>query len=244
MLQKLENAYLAILRFVVILVAGILLVAVVVLGLQSFQAIQIEPKARDITPTVSAQELVQAVTEKSMSDPSLPQEPSASTKKEDPDPLAALYERTGQVIVAFVEKNSNGAESVDSSKVIELIRRRAESFDDNKITHAFANGCADSIIKTLADPVVIKEAQTSSAVDVVNKVLNAYSDKFREKIEMEKAELASRLQEQIEKKARGMTNLYFAAGAFIAFLLIVFLSIVIKIERNLRHLENRHGITP
>jgi hypothetical protein len=76
-------------------------------------------------------------------------------------------------------------------------------------------------------------------VDVINNALNLFTQKFHEQIQKENAEFAAKKEEYIAKKAEGMQSLYVAAGAFTAFLMIVFLSIIIRIERNLRHLENR-----
>jgi len=241
MLQKLENAYLAILRFVVIAIAGVLLVAVVILGFNSFKAILLEPVAKEITPQVSEQELIKGITEK----PALPKSKShkgyGDTKEIDPN--AAFYERASNAIVAFVAKYSNGSESVEKATLLEFTKERAESFDDPKLVTAFAKGFADSIEKTLANPAVIKTAQTTSALDVVNKALKLFTQKFNEQIKDENAKFVAEQQKYIKKKAEGMQSLYVAAGAFVAFLLIVFLSIIIRIERNLRHLENKPVVT-
>ncbi len=50
-------------------------------------------------------------------------------------------------------------------------------------------------------------------------------------------ELRQARQGHLQDKADAARNLYFALAAFGLFLLIVFLSIFIRIERNLRHLE-------
>lgn len=241
MLQKLENAYLAILRFVVIAVAGILLIAVVILGLNSFKAIQLAPEAKKITPNVSSQELINGITEKPIAPQSEHHEDAGTTNTTDPN--AAFYERAANAISAFVSKYSGGAEGVDKSQVIQITKKNAESLNDEKLVYAYAKGFSESIEKTLADPSVIKAAQTTSTLDVINKALNLYTQKFNEQIEKENQEVAAKQQEYIEKKAEGMQSLYIAAGAFAAFLMIVFLSIIIRIERNLRHLENKPTIT-
>lgn len=241
MLQKLENAYLAILRFVVIAVAGVLLVVVVILGFNSFKAIQSEPEAKEITPKVSEQELIKGITEKPATLQSEHQDAAADKNKTDPN--AAFYERASNAIVTFVAKYSGGAETVDKAQVIAITKERANSLNDPKLVAAFAEGFAESIEKTLADPSIIKTAQTTSTLDVINKALNIFTQKFHEQIEKENAQFVAKQQEYIAKKAEGMQSLYIAAGAFAAFLMIVFLSIIIRIERNLRHLENRPVVT-
>lgn len=241
MLQKLENAYLAILRFVVIAVAGILLVVVVILGFSSFKAIQFEPESKEITPEVSAQELINGITEKTSVQPGDSHVEASHANKADPN--AAFYERVSNAIVTFVAKYSGGAEGVEKEEVSKITKNRAESLNDPKLVSAFAKGFAESIEKTLSDPSVIKTAQSTSTLEVVNKVLNLYAQKFHEQIEKENAAFAAKQREYVEKKADGMNSLYVAAGAFAAFLMIVFLSIIIRIERNLRHLGSRPVIT-
>lgn len=237
MLQKLENAYLAILRFVVIAVAGILLVAVLILGFNSFKAIQFEPAEKEITPQVSERELIKGITEKPVLPKNVSHEAFADMKKIDPN--AAFYERASNAIAIFVTKYSGGTESVEKAQVVEITKERAESLSDPKLVTAFAKGFAESIEKTLADPSVIKTAKNTSTLDVINKALNLFTQHFNEQIVKENEQFAVRQQEYIAKKAEGMKSLYVAAGAFVAFLMIVFLSIIIRIERNLRHLENK-----
>jgi hypothetical protein len=237
MLEKLENAYLAILRFVVIAIAGILLVVALILGINSFIAFQFEPIAKEITPQVSEQELIQGITKK----PDEPQPQSefnkvdGNTKKIDPN--AAFYERASNAISTFVTKYSGGAQSVDKAQVIEILKKTAESLKDPKLVNAFAKGFADSIEKTLIDPSVIKMAQTTSPLDIVKQALKLFTQKFHEQIEKANKEFAVKQKEYAEKKAVGIQSLYFAGGAFFAFLMVVFLSVIIRIERNLRNLE-------
>ena len=240
MLQKLENAYLAILRFLVIAVASVLLVVVVILGFNSFKAIQFEPIVKEITPEVSEQELIKGLTEKQKSQIEEPAEASIDSPATDPNII--FYERAATAITTFVSSHPDKEESVEREQVIKIAKERATSLDDPKLVTAFAKGFADSIEKTLKDKSVNIAAQTTSPLDVVNKALNLFTQKFNEQIEKKNAEHAAKQQEYIEGKAEGMQSLYVAAGAFVAFLMIVFLSIIIRIERNLRHLENKSAI--
>lgn len=237
MLQKLENAYLAILRFVIIAVAGLLLVVVLILGFNSFKAIQFEPEEKDITPQVTEQELIQGITKKAT--PQSGKANSAVSSNKESDPNLVSYERAANAIANFVEKYSEGNESVEKQQIVAITKQRAESIGDTKLTNQFALGFADTIEKTLADQSVIKQGQNTSTLDVVNKALGIFTQKFNEQIQKEKASFAAKQQEYMNKKADGIQSLYIAAGAFTAFLMIVFLSIIIRIERNLRHLEGK-----
>ena len=197
--------------------------------------------AKEIAPLVSEQELIKGISKKSASPKSEPNQSGGETKTIDSN--AAFYERSANAIATFVAKYSGGAESVEKGQVVNITKNRAESLGDPKLVTAFAKGFADAIEKTLADPSVIKMAQTTSALDVINTALNIFTQNFSKQIEEENAKFATKQQEYIEKKAEGMQSLYVAAGAFVSFLMIVFLSIIIRIERNLRHLENKPVVT-
>lgn len=237
MLQKLENTYLAILRFVVILVAGILLVAVGIFSLNSFKAIQSEPVAKETTPMVSEQELIKGVTAKLSAATNDSHEVNQDKKMADSNMV--FYERASIAIVTFVTKHSNGADSADKFQVIEIIKRRAEQQDNPKLVSAYAKNFAESIEKTLTDQSIINVARSTSTLEVVNKALNIFTQAFESQIKKSNTERAAIHQEYLERKADGMQSLYAAAIAFGTFLLIVFLSIIIKIERNMRPLENK-----
>ena len=73
----------------------------------------------------------------------------------------------------------------------------------------------------------------------MKRIVDAFSKLFDEQIQKANIENAAAQREYVEKKAAGMQSIYLAGGAFGAFLMIVFLSIAIRIERNLRHLEIR-----
>jgi len=76
-------------------------------------------------------------------------------------------------------------------------------------------------------------------VDVINKAFNVFTQKFNEKIMEENKRFRAKQEEYIIKKSEGIQSLYIAACSFAGFLIIAFLSIIIRIERSLRHLENR-----
>jgi len=234
MLQKIENVYLMILRVVVIVIAGLLLVTVVILGLNSFKALQPEPKATNQTPQVSEQEIIKGITSK----PASVQEPSSSNAAaEQVDPNKIYYERAATAIGTFVAKYSGGMESAERTQVIAITRNHALEQGDPELVAAYAKNFAETIEKTLANPAVISAARSSSTINVVNKALNLFTQDFRRQVAKKAAEDEEKKLEYLQKKADGTQSLYMAAGSFGAFLLIVFLSIFIKIERNLRNIQ-------
>jgi hypothetical protein len=236
MLQKLENLYLAILRTVVILVAGVLLVAVAMLGLNSFRALQPEPVEKEAAPAVSddsvRKSLLQAPASAEGNAP-------ATAVRDRQDPLQPHYDRAADAIVAYVAAHSGGTQSVDKARVASVIRERAAKYEKQQLAGAYAKNFADSVGRLLKDQAVIAKAAETSAVAVVDRLLRVFTEQFDTQVERNATENQARQQAYLEKKAEGLQSLYMAGGAFAAFLMIVFLSIIIRIERNLRHLEVR-----
>jgi hypothetical protein len=68
----------------------------------------------------------------------------------------------------------------------------------------------------------------------VNDTLTTYTKLFNQKVQNRERANEQAITDEIERKATAMTQLYVAGGAFGAFLFLVFISIVVKIERNLR----------
>lgn len=236
MLQKLENAYLAILRILVIAIAGGLLIAVVIFGLNSLRTLQSEPQEATIQPTVSPQKLIDAVTDQhTKSEPMAESNGSATYQKNEPDFNAKYYWRSVYAIVGFIKKDKNM--SIDNAHVFEIVKEHAESFKDVRLTAIYAKGLAETLEKTFESKAVIMATKESSTMDVANKALDSYRQNFIEQLELEKEKFAAKQRSYFENKAKGMQNLYIAGAALAAFLFIVFLSVITKIERNLRYLE-------
>lgn len=234
MLQKLENLYLAILRFVVILVAGLLLAAVIMFGLASFRALQSPPQNMPAKPLVSDAAVKKAVLEIGQS---IDSTPSVSSPEETLDPEQQFYDRASVAIADFVTANAVGEETVDAEQVANILKDRADKYSKQGLTGAFAKNFAESVERLLKDPAIVAFAQKSSSLKTVNHILGVFVEQFNEQIEKTNAENMERQREHLEMQANGQQNIYMAAGSFGAFLMIVFLSIIIRIERNLRHLE-------
>jgi hypothetical protein len=235
MLQKMEEIYLAILRGVVILVAGILLVATLIYGATSLKIISMEPTKKTEVPKQSVNAIIKEITKKEQTSPSEQQKDSDNNKKNDPNDV--YYERIAAAIVDFVEKNSNSNEKVQKAEVVEISKSRAESLDNQKLTNAFAKNFAESIEKILADPSIVDAAKSSSSLTVVNKALNEFTNDFNAQLFKQNKEFEKKQREYIAKKSEGMQSLYLAGISLATFLLIVFLSVILKIERNLRGLK-------
>lgn len=133
MLQKFENFYIDVLRFFVITVAGIMLLAVIGFGISSFVALR-PPSTVDRLPEVSVermkQELLSIKTEdvhagETTTEPSRRAAASSANRKE--------HERAAGLMRAFVSKHSNGQNAMDSQKLEVFIRQRAEAYRDEEL---------------------------------------------------------------------------------------------------------------
>ena len=84
------------------------------------------------------------------------------------------------------------------------------------------------------EPVIAEKAYKESPVSVVEELIGVYTGLFNQTID--KADEASKAKEmaQAEAKANSTMRMTIAGGVFGIFLLVIFLSIVIRIERNLR----------
>lgn len=90
----------------------------------------------------------------------------------------------------------------------------------------------------VAAPVAEKPFK-ESPIAIVQKIVDSYTSIFNRKISDAKEKQQEIALEQLQAKANSTMQMYVAAGLFGFFLLVVFLSIVIKIERNLREIANK-----
>lgn len=264
MLQKLESAYLAILRFMVIVIATILLVAVAVYGGSSWKLLAGEPKETEFTPKASDQQVIESVIGKEQNKLETTGKPdSADQASSEKDPNQPFYDRAVAAIAQFIQKYQKPAEpkrryeldengiarevidppeappSVNKQAMDEHLKYVCKSFEKGQHIEACAKNLADVSEKTFADKSVIARAATTSAISVADEVLNNFKTSFQNSIDEHNEKLENAQAEYLMEKAKAMTNLYVAGGSFLGFLIIVFLSILIKIERNLRPRESR-----
>lgn len=237
MLQKLENAYLAILRFVVLAVAGLLLVGVVLFGLGAFKLMGQEPQPLKTEPVVTADQMIASLKKQPAAGvDTLPKEEGQGGKvdaRNDP-----YYAKTVDAIDTFVRKISNGASSANREKLIDLLKEYTETkIKEPGHQDAYKQGLANVMQKTLADPAIIRSAHADAPFMAPADVLDNYTASFNSQIDQVNAKNAAAHQKYLDERAEGMQGLYYAGAAFGIFLAVVFLSIIIRIERNLRNLE-------
>ena len=244
MLQKLENFYLAILRFVVLLVAGLLLIVVMVLALRSTAALYSSPGSVNRTPQVAP-----AVIESDVlatlnaayqsAAPNQKAQSATTNQKAVRDPNQVYYAQVAASVLKFVHSNfPDQYNNVDPQDIVDDMKRLTDVFDTENLKAAYAKGLAENMASALSDPAIVQFAKLHSPQHVIPSVTNSYTDEFNQQIKDIKAKNDAAQAKYLAEQHGAKQSLYHAAVGFGIFLLIVFLLIVIKIERNLRP-ENR-----
>ncbi|MAE30908.1 MAG: hypothetical protein CMO43_04830 [Verrucomicrobiales bacterium] len=240
MLQKLENTYLAILRTVVIVASGILLAGAVLFGLGALEGFGDGPSDEINPPNVPSR----AVIKKMLEPISIPEENQQTGEGATPSPVTRNpnqkhYDSAAKTIIDFVVMVSGGTQSLNERQIGNIIKGRSESIHagTQELTAAYAEGISEAMKMVLADKKIEELARKSSPVDVVNQLLDTFTDVFNTQIEAEQGRITVALEEHSQAQVESVSNLSIAAVCFGMFLLIVFLSIFIKIERNLRHID-------
>lgn len=243
MLQKLENIYLGILRAFVIVVAGILLISAAFYGLGALKGLQSPPEHETFVPRVEhegeAQDIVDSYADAPDASQSMTesQEAAGQVDDESEDPNLAHYEEVADLIDSFVVEVTDGQLTTDIGFLIDNIRNRAEYYSYQARIDAYAEGLVSYLDEILNDDDVRDRADRTNAFDIVNRALDSYDQTFDRQIEQEEQRRNQERHQHIQDKANATQSLYIAGGTFGAFLFIVFLSIFIKIERNLRTLS-------
>lgn len=252
MLQKLENAYLSILRFTVILIAGLLLMCAAFFTMNGLPAIMAAPTANIETPQITADEIIArmpADKQKKTSELSPSATATKAGKSESADEVH--LEKIISIILKFVREKANGTVELDASFVKEVIRNSAKEQDSPELATAYLKILSDIIEPTLYSPKVKTMLQTptsnqaadtqaadpneqNAVVRVINKLLSQYRDNFEASLNEQRKKNAAAIERHAKAQANALISLYAAFGSFATFMLVVFMSIFIKIERNLR----------
>jgi hypothetical protein len=233
MLQLLEDFYLAILRFVVLLVAGLILVGVVMLAIRSVPVFKPAPAPVPENPQVSADVLRRAILIRKPANDSEAMPPVAAA-----DPLSVHYRNTATSIRNFFETNFPGKFDIDIEKVTDLVKTHAEASAPSGFEEDYAASLSESAAGILSDPNVIAYAKENDAMVVIDRLLSSFAEEFARQVRLTSEQNEARQAAYTAEKVRAQENLYQALAGFGTFLLIVFLSIIIRIERNLRPRDN------
>ena len=255
-LQKLETSYLAILRFVVIVISGLLLVATLILSVTALVNLRDGPESGQSTPKVTPDQIVKDLTKTQAKSGAPITRPSSAQATQAPvDPNHAEYERAANIIVSFVSRYGRG-EEVPKDAVIRVVKNRVETQPTPELIKACASGLPGILEKVLLDKKVVELVSRPvwsessddlqqhdmtvgrSPVWVANMVLDQYFAMFKQQVDQAMVDEEIERSGQAIRKEQAMQNLYMAAAAFGAFLLLALLAIIVRVERNLRPLAH------
>ncbi|MCE2722104.1 MAG: hypothetical protein ACK5DL_12685 [Burkholderiales bacterium] len=248
MLQRIENTYLAILRLVVVGASGLLLVSAIVFAIKSAPLLEDPVESTAPLKAVSPDLMIDLLTKK---------EPTASAQKTaksqgGPEIDERLVTKVAEALTKFVSEQSAGSVSLKTEKVREIIRSDAQAQSTSQLKVEYLNALAATVEKALAHPSVLSlmksptgagpssadSAESSEkqhpAVRLVVDLLGKFNQAFNAAVETQARETQQAQLDHQKARLRAMTNSYTAGACFGAFLLIVFLSVFLKIERNLR----------
>ncbi|MBA3979838.1 MAG: hypothetical protein C0462_04465 [Alcanivorax sp.] len=154
-----------------------------------------------------------------------------------PDPNQKHYAHTAARISKFVKTVSDGAENVDEALAENIIRERANTYGSDELISSYAEELSKSISRAVMNTSIITAARNTSAIDVINHILSVFTEEFDRELQAEHQRFSEEQAAHLEARSDATNTMYLAGVCFGLFLLIVFLSIFIKIERNLRHLQ-------
>jgi len=157
-------------------------------------------------------------------------------RAEKKDPLQKYYDRSYKAVDEFCAKyDPNYPRELNKN----YLANKTRDYDDENVAKAFISGLASTLKKALSDKNVAQLTTDKHALDVAIDVLNTYESMFDSEYKSRLTLKASKEGEVVMKRAMGITVLGFAGGAFLAFLLLVFLIIFVKIELNLRKMAEK-----
>jgi hypothetical protein len=236
MLQKLEDFYLGTLRFVVILAATLLLVAVFVMGMKATSITQKQPEPSVALPSVSLSSLKSAVVETEISEEG--GSSSGASVATASDPNHPYFLLTAQAIHAYLDRVYPGRYNVNDEALANFAKTKVEGDRSAERQALLAKELARAVPGLLADPAMNAYGKDRDPDVVLNKMFEAFTAEFDRQVAEVDAKNQAAEEQYLADQAKSRQNLLFAAYAFGVFLLIVFLSIIIRIERNLRPTAN------
>lgn len=276
-ISKIENSYVAILRVVIVLFATLLLLGAAGLGFMALKEKFASPgSASGIN--VDTKDVIKAV---------VPAEEATSAQAAAASPRAHQeeYNKAFALVAPFVQKYSNGKETLDKDQFFATLDESMERFDTPELKKAYITGWISTMDASLKDkrilaraalvsapaaakpaapaPVEASDGEELSEVDaaaaaaaeahaeaeqaeqaaeaptaegIITEIGNAYSELF-----------ATKYMEDVMKsggkgeapKTASTTYLIAAGGIFFSFLCVIFLTVTIRIERNLREMAYR-----
>ena len=226
MLSKIENTYLYLLRVLVLAVATAALVVLVLGVIGSLPLITDRPGAVHMTYRVPETDLGAFIEEKRAEGVTAPPvqdgDPTAP-----PDDTPANIRSAATLLVQYVKTR-------DGQVVDEKDARSALMGHRAAVPAGYQDAYGDSLTALMRQ--LVKSTGRSLSIDQINDLIKWHQEKFTSAAEANE-------NRKIEKRTQAITALGVAGGALVAFFLVVFCFLFVKIERNLRlvHVSDGRG---
>jgi hypothetical protein len=236
---KLEGTYLKILRYAILFLATIVLIVSFLTTAIGFSNLGFFKLPSNEVPTVKSEEVLKNMTISSRENaPSVVPSTSQITGNTSDlsDPNQPYYDRCVKAAGDFIAAYST---DVIASDAMERFKSQAEHYQEVNTVASFASGLADTLEKVLSDKSVINRASKESAGTIIGQVIMSYKTKFDQELARINTDKASKEAEVAMKRTSGIMLLSVAGGSFLAFLLLTFLIIFVKIELNLREIATK-----
>jgi ABC-type multidrug transport system fused ATPase/permease subunit len=244
MLNKVENVYITILRLVVLTGATLALVSAIILGFSAANKL-LSFKPKDAPPPLLTPQNTPKLDVFLVSNTQKIHAPENSVNKNEsedrinnPD-LDASVRNISQYIREVFHINLESEEIrerflIKNANLLPKQTQNAYFKSVNEFSSELLNKAAEQ--KALVAVAQAAGQPPSSAPGFINfeAALQWQLSQFAKIIDKNNDVVTRNQQERISAKAAGIQELYIAMGSFVAFLFIIFLFIIIKIERNLR----------
>ena len=257
-IQKLENSYLGILRFFVVAGSGLLLIAAIALGGWSLKGMLSPPvTVRENLSVEAGDVLKQVAPEEMKADQPNGQSDAANVRIVNQAQLAAS-EKIYAMAVAFIGKFGGNVQTINRNGFFEYLDTKLNHYESDEIRTGYLLGLTsvmDSAFKSLRVNAIAGSPMTVAAVEpgedvpavqvndkpinMVIAIIGSYTDLYNKKLEAASARQQARAAQAHSDRAAALMQLYVAGGLFGLFLLVVFLFVVIRIERNLREIAGK-----
>ncbi len=240
---KLENVFLDILRFVILLVLAVSLVAAAVLGIYGVRDLgasegTYQPEKVDNKALI--QELKKSLESNPAATPSEPAQKKPNPGKTENKALEEELNKQLKTVSEFLgqfEKNLTNPDGFKGG-----LRKKAMGLALDPSSEAsvmeYAKGQTEFFLLAFADPAVVDVLKKKGDDEALTQYFGAAIDlypNFFEKQQNQRKEFEAQEEARVmAAKAGAMMKIYIAGGLFATFLLISLLLVLVKIERNLR----------
>ena len=242
--SKLENAFLGILRVVILIVLAISLVAAVVLGANGVSDMSAAPtqyKQEKFDSKALIQELKDSLKEKPVPAPRDANSPTVETPapKTEASPLEDELSKQVKIVGDFLNRYQKSLSNPEGFKNGQ--RNKAKTLavipksDASVLEYAKGQTELFQVVFTDKDILDILAKRHEEVLGTFfDAALDLYPDFFKKQRQLKDKFESQEQVRVLEARAGAMMKFYISGGLFAAFLLISLILVLVKIERNLR----------